>query len=1248
MDLKQRIYQSTIAKLRKRIDDNEGLIRKDPTSGRRSVVISGAPASYIRNAQSRTTSALDRLEKTPLVSPFISQPRGYLRETKNFLTQPASNEVPKSFLKSLGYGVGTVATYAGGAKMASQPLVQTAKNLIGGSAVGAGLGSAFAGAGNRLEGAKTGASSYLNMAPTLALTTPVIQGFSNSIASRFAGDSAGNIAGRTAAGIGNVVEGFELNRQIGRKPLESIPLDFAAGFAFGKPGVVNAKALNKTIDPDTLREVDGLRDMFNRTIKSKAKDIDANDRIAADRLAERYLAKEEIDSIVSKSRSKSEATYYRNLMDKISKKVGDYSSQYGGYKLGIVDEQATKQPTLKATETPEISTGKVMTKDEKYAFSINKPKLGLKGEEAKKLDDVVEQMKPLLEKNKGKPLTHQEIIEAGRSAKMLGDVMGREESKKFAESLQSSRNFLKSQTGKKGLTPEFLEQLEIVNSAASDAGRKLNAFATQAEDVTIKEKILKDLLSLKVDTDEMLAAGKNVDWDNAKEVTEFYRKFNPASLSDKLAEFRYTNMLSSPNTHIVNTFSNLLQTAIVAPVQKTIRGGLDFATSRLTGKEQEYFARQGVDYANGYWKALPEAWDKAMKVMSEDSGLTKPDINLIPTSTSKVHKVYTTPLRLLEASDQFFRTLVQGGEMKSLETQGITGAKAIKMAEESADYLTFRQAFDPEGKMGQGGVLKLWDKYNVQMNRLRNLPGGKWIVPFLQTPTNILKQGLEYSPAGIITMKGARDPIEQLSKSIIGTTVFMGAYSLADAGLLTWDAPTNSSERAEFYAAGLQPYSVKIGDKWVSYSKLGPLSYPIAMASALKWAQDNGGQEDVLATGGKAIGGTLGFFADQSYVRGIGDFIDAARGDDFKQSRALSNIPAQLMPYRAMMGWIARIVDPVYRKTSGGTITQQVEKSLISQVPELSKSIEAYQTPFGEDSQRQFPLFNAFSPLSVTQERGAEKDYYDARKSERDQNKQIDKHIKDIEEGKNPAVKIPTSDTNVEEQRKIAKKKQEAGMELTDEELLLTYDLDKLIGKNPTTAVAKARHEKDVFEKAVKIYRDEDISEESRSKLTEALGVNTDDLAYYDLASDTATIKAVAVQEAISNIQATSKDRGDMLRMLAEYRREVSGERVLSDSMISDLVSDEILSKEEGKILKQLQYDGKTKQVKLKTTGRGKSAKIKNIKFVPLDVKFNNVLTQSGAPQSLQAPQGRMKPQRIQVATPQVPQQPKFQVKFNL
>jgi hypothetical protein len=853
---------------------------------------------------------------------------------------------------------------------------------------------------------------------------------------------------------------------------------------------------------------------------------------------------------------------------------------YQGKKLGVKATVA-----VKGTGS---SSKVILTRDNKYAFNINKKTLRLDKEASKKMDAVVETMRPVLEKNKGKTLTKQEIVEGGRKAKVLQDVVGRDEAKAFAESLQASRNLLLSESSQVGITPKFLEQLEIVSSTAADAGRRLQSFNIGAEDITIKERVLGDVLKAGATAEEILEAGRKIDWNNAEEITAFYRKFKPATIAEKLDEFRYTNMLSSPNTHINNTFSNFIQTAVLAPVEKTIRGTLSFAESRLTGKEQDYFAGQGVDFAKGYWKSLPDAWTNLKNTLSTDSTLTKPDVNLIPTSNSKFRKLYTTPLRALEASDQFFRTLVKGGEMESLKRQGITGAKAAKMAERQADYRTFRQAFDPDGKLGQNKVLQVWDKWNSAIGNLRNVPGGKYLVPFLQTPTNILKQGLEYSPLGFSTVPGASDPMGQLSKAVVGSTVFAGAYAMANSGLTTWDAPTNSTEKSEFYAAGLQPYSVKIGDKWVSYSKLGPLAYPIAMASALKWSKENNGDEGVLTTAGTAMAGTLGFFADQSYVRGIGDIIDAFRGDEYKQARGLGNIPSQMVPYRAFMGWISRLVDPVYRDTAGGSVPEQIGKSIVSQIPYASKSLPARETPFGGESQRQFPGINAVSPFSISQEKPEEKAFYDARKGMRDETKKANKIIEEIDES-SVSGEVDTSKLLGDQAIKVTKKKLEAGMEVTPQELEAVY-LSKATSMPSSNRYEKSQRDSELWSKSGSIMDDENLSEAQKrtlhTKIAQELGVSEFDLEVYSVAKQDNDDKTLYAYDQFD----TMNTFDERMKYLVNGRKPVNGQILVSDGVIDNLVDDGVIPYALGKELKNIDLDSSGKVKSGKGKARGKAS----------------------------------------------------------
>ena len=118
-------------------------------------------------------------------------------------------------------------------------------------------------------------------------------------------------------------------------------------------------------------------------------------------------------------------------------------------------------------------------------------------------------------------------------------------------------------------------------------------------------------------------------------------------------------------------------------------------------------------------------------------------------------------------------------------------AEAISRAAKTGEELVFRKALDISNKKGQGVLLSKIDALTNVAYKFREVPGVKWFIPFVQTPMNILKQGIEYSPLGISTLPGAANKIEQFGKTLVGTTVFAGSGWLALKDLTTWATPIN-------------------------------------------------------------------------------------------------------------------------------------------------------------------------------------------------------------------------------------------------------------------------------------------------------------------------------------------------------------------------------------------------------------------------------------------------------------------------
>lgn len=634
----------------------------------------------------------------------------------------------------------------------------------------------------------------------------------------------------------------------------------------------------------------------------------------------------------------------------------------------------------------------------KQQINISRLKISDKAKQG--LDKTISQIEPELKNIKGPTLSNEEVIDSAKASKVLQREMSRDTTKKATAAITRLRQEVAAGAEGKGVTKDFIENLKILKSYSADAGRKLQSFNIQAgPDAGVKEYIISQLIKLGKTSDDIIKAAQGVNFDSPKEAEAFYRKFVKPTFGEVMNEYRYINLLSSPQTHIVNTASNILQGTFVNPATKLYSGVIDNVASKLTGKARQHYIREVPAYGKGVINSIGDAISQAADVLRGNKYVERPDINRI--STGKFGPL-SGITKALEASDIFFRRLIKGGELEALAYKASRNGKKVssaildKQAEDTAAYFVFRKALDPSNATGQGQVLSSIDKVTSAVYKLREVPGFKWFVPFVQTPMNILKQGIEYSPLGLSTTIGATNKTEQVAKALLGSTVMAGAGMIAFNGDSTWAAPTGKKDKEEFYATGRKPYSLKIGDKWVSYSKLGPLAYPIAMASAIKYYFDQDPKSDstdVIDKTVKMLSGTAGFFADQSYLTGIGNILDIARGDEYAIKRSIADIGRQYVPLSSLQGWIARMVDPIFRKPEG--ISEQIKVG----IPGLSKSVRPYTDPFGDPSVRQNNLFNSFSPIQINPSNPTFENIYQKSQQEKRANAQADALTKNIETG---------------------------------------------------------------------------------------------------------------------------------------------------------------------------------------------------------------------------------------------------------
>lgn len=619
----------------------------------------------------------------------------------------------------------------------------------------------------------------------------------------------------------------------------------------------------------------------------------------------------------------------------------------------------------------------------KKSQGINTSHLNISDDSKKIIEEEFKGLQSRIEERVGRKLTNKEAQEfADNSSKILTQTIGRKQTLEWEGGLINLRQRLAAAAESGQVNKEFLDDLVRVKTIGTDIGRKLQSFsiAADAKNVPVKQFLLEEIMKFTNNTDEILRAAQGVNLNDYKQAVEFYRQFVKPKAGEWLDLLRYNSMLSSPLTHIVNTFSNLTNSLVGRPLTKLVAGGLDLLKSTATGEARQMFAGEAGSYISGYLKNFQEAVDRFAGVWSGAREFTNLDLRKsIPLATkgipSAIEKTLSVPLKLLEGADQFFSALSEGGERAALnlrEAKGVAVKNVDEAAKEAAQYTLYRS---PLFKEGQGTVLDAIDSVTQKVLSLRNSENpivstvAKFTVPFVSTPMNIFKQGIEHTPIGFLTAIRNTNKTEQFAKALIGTGVGAAAGTLIASNRMTWGEPTSEADRNAWRENGMQPYSVKLGNKWYSYQKLPPfLSFPLSMVAAVNDAVKTKKMNDTTAEFVlSSFAKYSEFLADQSYFKSIGDFFDALSGNESGLSRLIGNYPQQLVPYRALGGWITRLTDNLQRQAdSQASFIDKQMQLLMMNIPYASQYVPARQGASGQGIPARDQVTNSFSPVKTS------------------------------------------------------------------------------------------------------------------------------------------------------------------------------------------------------------------------------------------------------------------------------------------
>lgn len=413
----------------------------------------------------------------------------------------------------------------------------------------------------------------------------------------------------------------------------------------------------------------------------------------------------------------------------------------------------------------------------------------------------------------------------------------------------------------------------------------------------------------------------------------------PSTWLDKWNAWRYLAMLGNPRTHIRNIAGN----AAFAPIVYTkdflagaIEGVVD-AASKATGG-------QGIARTKTALSALPfskrseyldfvrEDFQKMKDVINGGGGKNPADV------VRDNQKVFTSKLmqpvekagkwnsKLLEAEDLAFkkihyeRALMQYLAANKIDLSTVTEEtlnRGRNYAIREAQKATFADA----------------SAFASALNRLsRQHKAAQFLIegnlPFKKTPVNILKRGVEYSPAGVldtVTRKayqlktgkiGAAEFIDSLSAGLTGTGVMALGMWLASAGLLSGGLGDDKDDQFS-KLQGEQEYALKIGDTSYTIDWAAPAALPLFVgAEIVDLYRDSKTGEVPLSKLLESLTNLSEPMVNMSMLQGINDAIENVKFSDnpivdFGMNAGVSYL-SQGVP--TLLGQIARTTDDTRRR----------------------------------------------------------------------------------------------------------------------------------------------------------------------------------------------------------------------------------------------------------------------------------------------------------------------------------------------
>lgn len=433
----------------------------------------------------------------------------------------------------------------------------------------------------------------------------------------------------------------------------------------------------------------------------------------------------------------------------------------------------------------------------------------------------------------------------------------------------------------------------------------------------------------------------------------------PATFGRGLLEYFYNSILSAPATHL----GIFLSTGTVSMVEDGVR----IMAGAASGNRE--LVREGADILSGRLIYLRQSLRGMVDAFKAGHSIIdpRPVYKAIPGVGGEV--IRTMGTRPIAGADEFWRVnnnlaYVRAQAMKlarkDAAARGLTGKQLDTFVAGRADAAV-KASLDPSGasRLPEAREFASLPTFSSPIDgfgrtleeMVQKHPWLTPILPFVRTSVNVMDYSFaKGTPLGLlsenyrrIAKSGGPEAAIQNTRMVLGTAVWATAGLLAFSGSITGNGPSDPKLR-KMWAASHQPYSIKIGGKWVSYRRLEPFATALGtMADAAHIIRDNADSDTAGEEGTKVfyslISGSISAMTNKTYMAGLADFAEMLNAGSYHETKSFAD--------RLMGTAVPNLVqlantDPYLRQTVG------MLDALKNRTPGWSTTLPAKYNVFGE------------------------------------------------------------------------------------------------------------------------------------------------------------------------------------------------------------------------------------------------------------------------------------------------------------